>query len=208
MKREFLKGLNLESDVIDKIMAQYGEDIEKYKSQVTELEKLKNDIKERDEQLEKLKNSSLNVEDLKKQIESLQAENKKSADKFQKEIQQIQINNAVEKALTGAKSRNNKLVMPLLTEFLKTAQMDEQGNISGLSDEIKKLTEADDTKFLFESSAKQNKLQGITPASQNSNTFGFIDQAAFDANKNNPDWINKNWDVISAALKEGTIKSN
>lgn len=208
MKREFLKGLNLESDVIDKIMAQHGEDIEKYKSQATELEKLKNDIKERDEQLEKLKNSSLNVEDLKKQIESLQAENKKSADKYQKEIKQIQINNAVEKALTGAKSRNNKLVMPLLTEFLKTAQIDEQGNISGLSDEIKKLTEADDTKFLFESSAKQNKLQGITPASQNSNTFGFVDQAAFNANKNNPDWINKNWDVISVALKEGTIKSN
>ena len=208
MKREFLKGLNLESDVIDKIMAQHGEDIEKYKSQATELEKLKNDIKERDEQLEKLKNSSLNVEDLKKQIESLQAENKKSADKYQKEIKQIQINNAVEKALTGAKSRNNKLVMPLLAEFLKTAQIDEQGNISGLSDEIKKLTEADDTKFLFESSAKQNKLQGITPASQNSNTFGFVDQAAFDANKNNPDWINKNWDVISVALKEGTIKSN
>lgn len=208
MKREFLKGLNLESDVIDKIMAQHGEDIEKYKSQATELEKLKNDIKERDEQLEKLKNSSLNVEDLKKQIESLQAENKKSADKYQKEIKQIQINNAVEKALTGAKSRNNKLVMPLLTEFLKTAQIDEQGNISGLSDEIKKLTEADDTKFLFESSVKENKLQGITPASQNSNTFGFVDQAAFDANKNNPDWINKNWDVISAALKEGTIKGN
>ena len=208
MKREFLKGLNLESDVIDKIMAQHGEDIEKYKSQATELEKLKHVIKERDEQLEKLKNSSLNIEDLKKQIESLQAENKKSADKYQKEIKQIQINNAVEKALAGAKSRNNKLVMPLLTEFLKTAQIDEQGNINGLSDEIKKLTEADDTKFLFESSAKQNKLQGITPASQNSNTFSFVDQAAFDANKNNPDWINKNWDVISVALKEGTIKSN
>ena len=206
MKREFLKSLNLESDVIDQIMNQYGEDIEKYKAQTTEIEKLKNDIKERDKQLEELKTSNLNVEDLKKQIESLQAANKESADKYQKEIKQIQINNAVEKALTNAKSRNNKVIMPLLSEFLKTAKIDEQGNVSGLSDEIKKLTEADDTKFLFESAATQNKMQGITPATQNSKTFGFVDQAAFDANKNNPDWINKNWDVISVALKEGTIK--
>lgn len=206
MKREFLKGLNLESDVIDKIMAQYGEDIEKYKTQISEIETLKNDIKERDKQLEELKNSSQDVDGLKKQIESLQAANKESADKYQKEIKQIQINNAVEKALSNAKSRNNKVIMPLLAKFLETAKIDEQGNVIGLSDEIKKLTEADDTKFLFEASETQNKLQGITPVTQNSKTFGFVDQAAFDANKNNPDWINKNWDVISVALKEGTIK--
>lgn len=137
MKREFLKGLNLESDVIDKIMTQYGEDIEKYKAQISEIETLKNDIKERDKQLEELKNSSQDIDGLKKQIESLQAANKESADKYQKEIKQIQINNAVEKALTNAKSRNNKVIMPLLSEFLKTAKIDDQGNVSGLSDEIK-----------------------------------------------------------------------
>lgn len=81
MKREFLKGLNLEEEVIDKIMSQYGEDIEKYKAQADELEKLKKDLKNRDEQLETLKTSTANIDDLKKQIETLQTQNKE-ADKY------------------------------------------------------------------------------------------------------------------------------
>ena len=77
MKR---KGLNLEEEVIDKIMSQYGEDIEKYKAQA--VEKLKKDLKNRDEQLETLKTSTADVDELKKQIETLQTQNKEEADKY------------------------------------------------------------------------------------------------------------------------------
>ena len=77
MKR---KGLNLEEEVIDKIMSQYGEDIEKYKAQA--VEKLKKDLKSRDEQLETLKTSTADVDELKKQIETLQTQNKEEADKY------------------------------------------------------------------------------------------------------------------------------
>lgn len=149
MKREFLKGLNLENEVIDKIMSCHGEDIEKYKMQADELEKLKKDLKNRDEQLEKLKTSTANIDDLKKQIETLQNENKTNNEKYQSELKQIKINNAVEKALTSANARNAKVIMPLLSEFLSKANLDEQGAVIGLSEQIKKLTESDETKFLF-----------------------------------------------------------
>ena len=76
--------------------------------------------------------------------------------------------------------------------------------VIGLSEQIQKLVESDDTKFLFGTS--QSTLKGVAPAQKSDTQTGFIDQAAFDANKNNPDWINKNWDTISVALKEGTIK--
>ena len=49
MKREFLKGFDIADDVIDKIMAENGKDIEAEKSKVTALktenETLKNDKK-------------------------------------------------------------------------------------------------------------------------------------------------------------------
>lgn len=208
MKREFLKGLNLENDVIDKIMTQYGADIELLKatnlSQTKEIQALENGIKQRDEQLEKLKTSTANIDDLKAQIETLQNENKTNNEKYQNELKQIKINNAVEKALTSANARNKKVIIPLLSEFLSKANLDEQGMVIGLSEQIQKLVESDDTKFLFGTS--QSTLKGVAPAQKSDTQAGFIDQAAFDANKNNPDWINKNWDTISVALKEGTIK--
>ena len=204
MKREFLKNLNLDNEVIDKIMSCHGEDIEKYKSQLNELEQLKKDLKNRDEQLESLKNSTANIDELKKQIETLQNENKTNSEKYQAELKQIKINNAVEKELRNANAKNSNVVMPLLNEFLNTASLDDKGNVIGLAEEIKKLSEAEETKFLF--GTNEQKMRGIIPGQNSENTGGFIDQASFDANKNNPDWINRNWETISLALKEGTIK--
>lgn len=205
MKREFLKGLNLEEEVIDKIMSQYGEDVEKYKAQADELEKLKKNLKNRDEQLETLKTSTANIDDLKKQIETLQNQNKKEADKYGAQLRELKINNAVEKALTSAKAKNQKVILPLLSDFLTKAQVDDNGNVSGLDEQIKKLASDESTSFLFES-AQKNSLSGVIPGNKGENPAGFVDQASFDANKNNPEWINKNWETISVALKEGTIK--
>ena len=56
MEREFLKGLGLEKDAIDKIMAENGRDVEAEKTKAkdlqTQLDTANNTIKERDKQLE------------------------------------------------------------------------------------------------------------------------------------------------------------
>lgn len=212
MKRMFLEELGLEKDAIDKIMAQNGADIEKYKSlsieQGEELARLREDLKARDEQLETLKNGAADVETLKQQIEALQAENKTAAEKYQGEIKQMKINNAVEKALTDARAKNNKVVLPLLSEFLSKAEFDEQGNIKDLDSQIKSLAESEETKFLFNiGEIEKPTLKGIVPGSKAEPTGGSIDQSVFNANKNNPDWINQNWETISTALQNGTIKN-
>lgn len=211
MKRDFLKGLDLEGDVIDKIMAQYGADVESLKAanaeQADKIKALENDIHTRDEQLETLKNSTSDIEALKAQIDTLQNENKTAAEKYQNELKQVKINNAVEKALATAKAKNNKVVAPLLAEFLSNAEVDENGIVKGLDEQIKALTESAETNFLFDSGAEQKAvLKGVVPGEKGESPAGFIDQNAFDANKHNPDWINQNWGTISAALQEGTIK--
>jgi ATPase involved in DNA repair len=206
MKRDFLKSLNLDEEVMEKILSQYGEDIAKYKTQADELEKLRNSLKTRDEQLELLQNSTASINDLKEQIKALQSENKSVMDKYHQELNQIRINNAVEKELTKAKAKNVKVILPLLSDFLAKAALDEQGTVIGLNEQVQQLLKSDETKFLFDLGTEVTKLTGIAPGDKSNMPTGFIDQAAFDANKNNPEWINKNWNVISAALQEGTIK--
>jgi len=211
MKRDFLKGLNLEADVIDAIMAQYGADVESLKTenaeQADKIQALEDGIKTRDEQLETLKNSTDDIEALKTQIDTLQNENKTAAEKYQNELKQVKINTAVEKALATAKAKNNKVVAPLLAEFLSNAEVDETGIVKGLDEQIKMLVEGSETSFLFDSGAEPKAvLTGVVPGEKGDSPAGFIDQNAFNANKDNPDWINQNWATISAALQEGTIK--
>ena len=72
------------------------------------------------------------------------------------ELNQLKIDFAVEKALTGAKAKNIKAVKALLE--LGEAKLDKDGNVKGLDEQIEKLRSGDDTKFLFEAQ-KQQKQQ-------------------------------------------------
>lgn len=71
--REFLKGLELEKDVIDKIMVEYGKGInvekEKYNSLEAEKKNLENTIKDKDNTINELNNK---IDDNNKSLENLQ----------------------------------------------------------------------------------------------------------------------------------------
>lgn len=157
MKRKFLEDLELEKDVIDKIMAENGKDIEAAKGDfaglTAERDSLKKDIAARDEQIETLKVTAGSNEELKKQIESLQAENKAT-----------KLNGAVEKALTSAKALNITAVKALLKDLDK-AELSEDGTVKGLDEQIKALQTDESTKFLFAApeTSKKTQIRGMTP---------------------------------------------
>ena len=141
-----------------------GDDIENAKSASaaeiknlqTEVTGLKTQVSDRDKQLETLKTAAGDNETLTKQIADLQAENTKVKETHESEMNQLKIDFAVEKALTGAKAKNIKAVKALLE--LEDAKLDKDGNVRGLAEQIEKLTSGDDTKFLFEAQ-KQTKQQ-------------------------------------------------
>lgn len=162
MNRDFLKELGLESDAIDKIMAENGKDIEKAKGdagKAKELEadnaSLKNDIAERDRQLEELKKSAGDNEQLKNQIEQLTKDNKAAADKHAQEMMELKKGYAIENALITAKAKAVKAVSAYIDTDKVT--IDSKGNIVGIDEQIKALKESDETKFLFDSGAPQMK---------------------------------------------------
>lgn len=164
MEREFLKGLGLEKDAIDKIMAENGKDIELEKGKVKDIQSqlvtANNTIKERDKQLEKLKNSPDNPETLKQQIQQLQDDNKAKDEAHQKEIKELKVNSALEKALTNAKAKNAKAVQALL-DLGDDVELNEDGTIKGLDEKIKALKKSD--AYMFNDDKQMVKIDGAKP---------------------------------------------
>lgn len=170
MERAFLKGLGLEKEVIEQIMAENGKDIElekgKAKELQTEVDKLNETVKERDKQLESLKNSPDNPETLKQQIQQLQDDNKAAKEAHEKEIKDLKVANALEKALSNAKARNPKAVQALL-DLGDDVELADDGTIKGLDEKIKALQKSDG--YLFDDAKPQTKFKGAEPSNTNPN---------------------------------------
>lgn len=178
MTRKQLEDLGLTKEQVDSVMKINGDDIENAKGTAateiknlqTEVEGLKTQVGDRDKQLETLKASAGDNADLKKQIEDLQTENATAKASHESELNQLKIDFAVEKALTGAKAKNIKAVKALLE--LGEAKLDKDGNVKGLAEQIEKLTTGDDTKFLFEAQKQQYNFKGFQPGVSGENKPG------------------------------------
>jgi hypothetical protein len=181
MTRKQLEDLGLTKEQADSVMKINGDDIENAKGTAateiknlqTEVDGLKTQVGDRDKQLETLKASAGDNADLKKQIEDLQTENATAKANHESELNQLKIDFAVEKALTGAKAKNIKAVKALLE--LNDAKLDKDGNVKGLAEQIEKLTSGDDTKFLFEAqkqTKQQQNFKGFQPGASGEQKLG------------------------------------
>ena len=136
-----------------------------------ELKTAKATITERDTQLEGLKKSGNDAAALQEQITQLQAANAQKDQEHAAEIKKIKIDNAVDKALMDAKAINPATVKPLLAAFLEKADLDDDGTIRGLADEIGKLAKTEGTSFLFkadDTTTQTTSISGASPAGSTS----------------------------------------
>lgn len=142
----------------------------KYDLAVTEKETLEIQIKEHGKQLEELKKAAKGSEELEKKVKELQDNAAASKAKYEKQINDIQLNHAIDTALKEAKAKNAKAVRSLLD--MNDIVLDD-GKVKGLDKQIKKLQEAEDSKFLFESVADPKdgkpKIGGSTNNANSSN---------------------------------------
>ena len=179
MTRNFLEELlknkietkNIKS-IIDSILDEHSKYIGELKKQINInkakilfLEQTNNELKEelslKDDKLENLKNSTEDVEGLKSQIETLQAENQANTEKHTQEMNALKKSVAIEKGLSNAKARNIKAVLGLLD--LDKIELEEDGvTLKGLSEQIDGLLQDDNSKFLFETETKLI-LKGAIP---------------------------------------------
>lgn len=163
MTKEQFIALGVDEATATKLAAASTEELKGYvvkvdfDKEVTAKQQLETDIKTRDKQLEELK--KVDADALQKTIAELQETNKTNKTEYEAKIKQIQIDSAVNAALTGANAKNLKAVRALLD--LDKAELDGE-SVKGLAEQIKKLQETEDTKFLFDSTAPA-KFKGVNP---------------------------------------------
>ena len=154
--KELLKKAGIPEDKLDSTITDINKELpkhfipkDKYNETAEAKKKLETDIQARDTQLEELKKAAGSNEELKKQIETLQTENKKAGEEWQAKVVKMQLDFAIEKALTTAKAKNAKAVKALLD--MDKVKLDGE-QLLGLDDQLKELQKSD--AYLFGESGK------------------------------------------------------
>ena len=166
MKKEDFVKLGIDEETAKKCEAASQEELKGFipKARFDEVNTAKNTaealVKERDNQLETLKNSTGDVEAMKKQIETLQADNKAKDEAHAAEIKQLKVDSAIDAALGNAKAKNKIAVKALLKDMDK-AELDADGTIKGLAEQIEALQKSDS--YLFDAKDSKKQVKGAAP---------------------------------------------
>lgn len=152
MKREDLKSLGLADDVIDKIMAENGKDVEKARAgsaaKEAELAAANAKITELSESVKKY--DGVDVEKLKQDVSDWQS-------KYNTDLTKLRLDHALESALKDAGAHDPATVLPKLD--LSGVKL-QDGKLSGLEEQLNKLRQ--DAGFLF----KQDNPSASGPSVQ------------------------------------------
>ena len=153
--------------------ADFNEKAGKVKELEATVTQLNGKVKDRDKQLETLKASTGDMAALKDQISKLQQDNADAAKAHAAEIKRLKIDTAV----ATAKAKNVKAVKALLD--LDKAELDEDGTVKGLAEQLKKLTTASDSAFMFETEKQQQKFDGFKPGEKGDEPNGGMTLESF-----------------------------
>lgn len=165
--KELLKTLGIADADIDKIDAEVRKELPKHfvpKSQYNDVaearKKAEEALADRDKQLDELKKTAGTSEELKKQIEELQAANKEAREKYEAEMKELRTNTALKLALAN-EVHDADIVLGLIDKT--KIELDDNGNVkAGLDDQVKALRES--KAFLFvEKDGTGAKFRGAKP---------------------------------------------
>ena len=160
--REFLKGLDLDAETINTIMAEYGKNFTELKE---ERDKLKDENKSLKSEIEESK--KVDIEAIKKeQFDLGKEEGTKELETFKKSI-------ALKDALKSTKAKDINLLSKMIdNEKINYEEKDGKFEITGLDDQITEIKKSHD--YLFEVEKAQEPTQRVnvgdghtaTPTSQ------------------------------------------
>lgn len=158
MKREFLRGLGVEEDAIQKIIDEHHDGLQSYKEKADKVDSLKEqlntaneEIANRDKQIKDLQAKAGDNEELNNQLQ----EYKDANANYEQKIKDVQLNKAIEVALAKENAIKPEQVIKLIdTDKL---EVDDNGNVKGLDDYMGNFKE--ENSHLFE----QPKPTGNSP---------------------------------------------
>lgn len=153
MKREFLEGLGLEKETVDKIMAENGSDLEREKAKTTAAKADLADAREKlgaaQVELDGLKQSSGDAAAVQKKLDELQAKYDTDTKALQDRLAGRDYDEAVTRAIAGKGLKfSSKSAERAFTAALKEQKLElKDGELTGFDDFIKAQKEADPAAF-------------------------------------------------------------
>jgi len=142
MELKFLTNLGIAEDVANKILAAANKEVDTQKELVTqktnELQTANTSVMELTGKLKAFDGVD---------IEALKTEVKNWETKYNTDISNLKLQTAIDKALSGAKSKDPALVATLLDKSI--LKLDDKGDLTGLTEQLDKIRK--DKAFLFES---------------------------------------------------------
>ncbi|MDQ0269947.1 phage scaffolding protein [Cytobacillus purgationiresistens] len=165
MKREFMEGMGLEKEAIDKIMAEHGKTVESHKTKAAGLQSnvddLTGQLAKRDKDLKALKKQAEGSEDLQTQLTNLQTKYDTDKKDYEAKIKDAQLSSALKLALNG-KVHDTDMVIDRIDKA--KIKLDESGNVTeGLDEQIKTLQESKSFLFVPEENPAP-EIKGAKPA--------------------------------------------
>lgn len=144
MKRDFLKNLGIEDkEVIDKILDENSADIGRAKG---ELQTYKDKVTDLEGQVATLKPKAERADTLEQENAQLKTDKTNLTTELNTKVAKIQKAHAVESAVRDAKARSVKAVLAYLDMDKITH---ENGELTGLTEQLDALKTGEDTSFLF-----------------------------------------------------------
>lgn len=154
MKRDFLEGLGLDKETVDKIMAENGADLEREKSKTTaakaDLADVQGKLSAAHTELDGLKKSNGDIAAVQKQLEDLQAKYDADIADRDAKLAERDYSDAITRAISGkglkfsSKSAERAFIAALKEQHLEL----KDGELSGLDDFIKSQKESDPDAFV------------------------------------------------------------
>lgn len=158
MKREFLRGLGLEEETVQKIVDEHHDALRDLKSEAKKAESLQEQLDKANKELE---NRDKQITDLQKAKDGDNQELKDKLDQYKQEnaqyqadMKELKLNNAIKLAVAKDANDANDVLLMLDKSNL---ELQEDGNVKGLEDAVKALQES--KPYLF----ADNKATGRTP---------------------------------------------
>lgn len=154
MKKEEFVALGISEELAEKAEKESLKELDGYipkaehEAAKQSKEQLEKDISDRDKQLEELKKTAGAGTEFKKQIETLQEENKKAKQEYEDSLKELKISTAVKLAI-AADAQDVDIVAGLIDA--KKLVLSDDGKISGLEEQVKELKTS--KAFLFKADA-------------------------------------------------------
>lgn len=180
MTKEELKALGLTDEQVERVIDDYGKNYvskAQFNQKNEELKTVKEELGTVKSEIDNLKKENADNKGLTEQIEKIKAEAQEREKGYKAQLHALEVDSIVERALITAKAKNPKAVRALLN--LDNAKI-EEGQIVGLSDQLKALVKSDAYLFDIETNKPdKNTVSGVTPGGNNAKGSGGMTKEEF-----------------------------